>query len=82
MNTSAIILAAATVGMVVNTAAVLGIAWRGGQFLGRLDRTMDVLGAEVGLLRVGRAEDSRILERTVAQLVSLERRVDRLEDAH
>lgn len=68
-----------TVGFIVNTLAVLGIAWRGGRILGSLETTMGVLSNEVNALRKTRDDHMGILERVVGQLNDLERRVGRLE---
>lgn len=66
-------------GLVVNTLAVLAIAWRGGHILGSLESTMGTLASEVGLLRKTRDDHMGILERVVGQLNDLERRVGHLE---
>lgn len=75
-----VVLAAAALGLIVNTLAVLAIAWRGGRLLGRMDQSMVTLSEEVRLLRVSGAETSSTMARTVAQLDGLERRVEHLED--
>ena len=43
MNPETLILAATVLGLFLNAIAVLGIAWRGGNILGRLDTTMEQL---------------------------------------
>jgi hypothetical protein len=75
MNPSAIILTAAIAGLLVNTLAVLAVAWRGGRTLGHIDGTLERLSGELSLLR----EHPAILARVVAQLENLENRVSRLE---
>ena len=67
------------IGFIVNTFAVLGIAWRGGRILGSLETTMTTLSSEVHALRKTRDDHMGILERVVGQLNDLERRVGRLE---
>lgn len=67
------------IGFLVNTFAVLGIAWRGGRILGALETTMSSLSAEVTRLRTTRDDHTGILSRVVGQLDDLERRVGRLE---
>ena len=77
MNPNALILAAAAIGMVVNTFAILGVAWRGGRLLGHMDGTIDRLSEEVRLLRVTRDEHATLLARAIQQLDDLEGRVTR-----
>lgn len=79
MNGTTIVLFATGVGLLVNTLAVLGIAWRGGRILGRLETTMGTLSDEVRILRATRDDHTGILSRVVGQLDDLERRVGRLE---
>jgi len=86
VNASAIMFAVAVVGLIVNTLAVLGIAWKGGYFNGQIVKSIEGLGkniedlkAEVGLLRSWREENTGIVSRVVAQLDNLERRVGHLE---
>lgn len=74
-----LLLGAAACGLIVNTMAVLGIAWKGGQLLGRMDQTMDGLSEEVRMLRITRDEHSTGLARAVAMLDGLESRINRLE---
>lgn len=69
----------ATLGLIVNTLAVLTIAWRGGRILGSLETTMGTLSTEVHTLRETRDDHAGILSRVVGQLDDLERRVGRLE---
>ena len=79
MNQGLLILAAATLGLIVNTLAILAVAWRGGRVIGMMTSTLDQLSVEVRTLRETRNEHDRIIARTVVQLDDLERRVSRLE---
>lgn len=60
MQPSSIILAAACFGLVINSLVVLGIAWRGGHILGRMEGAMDTMASG--------------LERVVKELDELEKR--------
>ena len=80
-NISIVILAAAAVGLIVNTIAVLGVAWKGGHILGRLEQSVNTLATEVVTLRQRGHEHANILTRVVAQLDGLERRVEVVETA-
>lgn len=80
MDLQAVVIAAAALGLIVNTLAVLGVAWKGGNLLGRMDSSIGVLSAEVGKLRDARTLDTEILTRAVAQLDALEQRVQLLEE--
>lgn len=77
MNTETVILAATVLGLFMNAVAVLGIAWRGGNILGRLDTTMEQLSADMVLLQ----SQAPLLYRVTAIVEELERRVTRLENA-
>ena len=79
-NISLIILAAAAIGLVVNTLAVLGVAWKGGHILGRLEASVNNLSTEVVTLRQRGHEHANVLTRVVAQLDGLEARVQNLEE--
>lgn len=79
-NLSIIILAAAAVGLIVNTLAVLGVAWKGGHILGKMETSVETLSDEVSKLRERRHDDANLLTRVVAQLDDIERRVSHLED--
>lgn len=79
MNVDLVILVAALVGLVVNTLAILTVAWRGGQIIGTMTSTMAQLSQEVHQLRVTRDEHSLLLARAIAQLDDVERRVTNLE---
>lgn len=69
----------AIVGFILNTLALLGIAWAGGRILGKLETTMGSLSNEVHGLRTTRDEHIGILARVVGQLTALEQRVGYLE---
>ena len=84
---SGAILGAAALGLIVNTLAVLGVAWRGGRFLGHIETTMGSLATEVAALRKSRDdhdhlshEHAKLLERVAVQVEHLEERVARIED--
>lgn len=77
MNPETLILAATVLGLFLNAIAVLGIAWRGGNILGRLDTTMEQLGADMLVLQ----SQAPLLYRVTAIVDELERRVTRLEKA-
>ena len=76
---SFLVLAAAAIGLIVNTIAVLGVALKGGRILGRMETSVDILSAEVGMLRERRHEDAQILTRVVTQLTEVERRQETSE---
>lgn len=76
---NSVIVVCTVLGLIVNALAVLAIAWRGGNILGQLDATMTTLSEEVGFLRVTRDLHIGALERIVARLDNMDRRVDRLE---
>ena len=84
---SGAILGAAALGLIVNTLTVLGVAWTGGRFLGRIETTMGSLATEVAALRTSRDshdhlanEHAKLLERVTVQVEHLEERVQRIED--
>lgn len=86
MNTPVIILIAAAVGLVTNTIAVLGIAWKGGIVLGQMQQSllsvsgdMGGISEEMGKLGILQMETARTLERTSTRLDGLEGRVERIE---
>lgn len=76
-----VVLSAAAVGLLVNTLAVLGIAWRGGRVLGKMETSLESIATEVKLARQMRERMTEIITRAVAQLDDLERRVERLENS-
>jgi len=78
-NPSLIILLAAAVGLIVNTMAVLGVAWKGGHVLGRMEESVGRLSEEIHTLREARHDHANVLARVVANLDDIERRVERLE---
>lgn len=47
MNPNAIILGSAAVGLIVNTLAIIGVAWKGGHLLGSMQGTMQQLTLSV-----------------------------------
>ena len=80
---------AAAIGLLVNTLAVLGVAWRGGRLLGRMETSLETqtkntgdLTNELRLSRVASVEQAEILARMVAQVDAIEQRVGRLERQH
>lgn len=75
-----VVLAAAAVGLIVNTLVVLGVALKGGRLLGAMETSVTTLSEEVGKLRERRHDDAQMLTRVVVQLDDLERRVARLEE--
>lgn len=84
---SVIVLVAAALGLIVNTLVVLGVAWKGGGLIERLNsavsflsNSMKTLSEEVAGLRRTVEENATILTRTVVQLDGLERRTSELED--
>lgn len=77
MKPETIILAATVLGLFLNAVAVLGIAWRGGNILGRLDTTMEQLSSDMVVLQ----SQAPLLYRVTAIVEELERRVMRLENA-
>lgn len=58
-----LVLVAAAVGLLVNTLAILAIAWRGGYHLGRMSSAVETLAREVGLLREATSAHARSLAR-------------------
>ena len=50
MNPTLVVIVAA-IGLIVNTIAILGVAWKGGHILGRLEQAVSTLASEVGTLR-------------------------------
>lgn len=79
--TDQVILLAAAVGLVVNTLAILAVAWGGGRVLGKLETAVGILSDEVRSLRESRHEQSNLVQRAITTLDNLERRVERLEAA-
>ena len=79
MEPNALVIAGAIVALLINSLAVVGIGWRGGHILGKLETTMGVLSTEVHSLRQTRDDHTGILARVVGQLDDLERRVGYLE---
>lgn len=79
MQPNGLVIAGAVVALIINSLAVVGIGWRGGRILGRLETTMDTLTKEVHELRATRDDHTGILARVVGQLEDLERRVGYLE---
>lgn len=77
MKPETLILAATVLGLFLNAVAVLGIAWRGGNILGRLDTTMEQLSADMVVLQ----SQAPLLYRVAAIVEGLESRVARLENA-
>ena len=73
------IIVAAALGLIVNTLAVLGVAWAGGRLLGKLEKAVEVLGEEVRLSRIDRIDQGKVMERVVTSLDALEQRVEHLE---
>ena len=82
MADGALILVAAAVGLAVNILAILGVAVAGGRILGRLETSLTTLATEVQSLRTSRHDHGDLLQRVVAQLDDLERRVGRIEGHH
>lgn len=76
MKPETLILAATVLGLFLNAVAVLGIAWRGGNILGRLDTTMEQLSSDMVVLQ----SQAPLLYRVTAIVEELERRVSRLEN--
>lgn len=79
LEPNALVLAGTVVALIINSLAVIGIGWRGGHILGRLETTMETLTKEVHALRQTRDEHGGILVRVVGQLDALEKRVGYLE---
>ncbi len=76
MNPQTIIIAGAVVGLLLNTFAIFGIAWRGGHLLGRLEERMESIVHEQ-MRVVGQVDD---LAKHMADLYrDLENRVGSLE---
>lgn len=71
----------AVAGLVVNTMAILAIAWRGGYHLGRMSVAIENMAGEVRLLRTDTADHARLLATAVTQNEGVERRLSRLEGA-
>lgn len=87
MNPPVIILIAASVGLVLNTIAVLGVAWKGGYVLGQMQSSLHTFSSEMDKaleelsqlgLMVG--QNTANIERTTAHLDGLDQRVSRIED--
>jgi DNA-binding helix-hairpin-helix protein with protein kinase domain len=81
MQPNTLILGAAAVGLVVNTLAVLAVAWKGGYLLGQVESTLKELAKDGEVFRVWKDGHAELIARVVQQLDSLEARVKRLEDA-
>lgn len=79
MNPSTVVIAAAGVGLVLNTLAVLGLAWRGGWALGQITTSLQNLANEVRLLRESKEEQTELVAGVVVQVRSHEVRLERLE---
>lgn len=86
MTPSVIILIAASAGLIVNTLAVLGVAWKGGHVLGQMQESLraftgdvEQFGRQLGELGVQTIENSETIARTTAHLDQLDKRVGRLE---
>ncbi len=76
MTPQSIIIAASVVGLLLNTFAIFGIAWRGGHLLGRLEERMESIVHEQSRV-VGQVDE---LAKHVAELYrDLEGRVGALE---
>ena len=73
MSPNIIILGAAAAGLIVNTLAIIGIAWKGGRLLGHMEGTMKQLTDSVNTL-AGEVKDlataSSDLKERVASLES------------
>jgi hypothetical protein len=76
MTPQSIIIAASVVGLLLNTFAIFGIAWRGGRLLGRLEGSMENLTHEQA--RLVEVVDE-LGERFGALFEKLEARVGALE---
>lgn len=50
MNPNVLILGAAATGLIVNTLAIIAVAWRGGRLLGRMEGTLQQLTDSVNAL--------------------------------
>ena len=86
-NPNLVILLSAAIGLIVNTLAVVGVAWKGGHLLGQMQESlrqfsddMGTLHADIITLRGQSVENAQLIARTVATLDALEERVHRLED--
>ena len=86
MDLSGVVLAAATVGLIVNTLTVLGVSWKGGHFMGDVNATLKHLFGEVRELRLSREEEMRqradtaqLMARVTYQVEQLEMRVRNIE---
>jgi hypothetical protein len=77
LNTSLLVVLAAAIGLIVNTITILGVAWRGGQLLGRLQQVVDTLGTEVTRLRDWRHDHDNVEQR----VKYLEHEVQQLREA-
>lgn len=76
MTTSLVVILAAAIGLVVNTIAILGVAWKGGHLLGRLQTVVETLSGEVTKLREWRHESAGLETR----LEFLERQMDEVRE--
>ena len=80
MNTTAPLTPVLIIGLLVQILMIIGVIWRGGSLVGRVNHTLEVLTPEIGGLRQTRDEQIGILARVVSQLDALESRVGRIED--
>lgn len=81
--------AAAALGLIVNTIAILGVAWKGGRLIGGMDKSIKDFGEDVGRFTTeisSLSETSKLnaenIARAAVQLDGLERRVARMESWH
>jgi endonuclease III len=77
--TVVLVVLGAIAGLVVNTVAVLHVAWRGGQILGRIDTHVERVVKELERLRASSDEHAQAIARAIQQLDDMNHRVTRLE---
>jgi hypothetical protein len=65
-------------GLFVQAIGMVLIVWRGGNMIGSMRTTLDILGSEVSRLRATTEETTSTLSRVVALVDNLQSRVERL----
>lgn len=64
-------LLANTVGLFLGVVAIIGIIWRGGQLLGSITKSMDIMALEVATLRTSRDQHNELLGGMRAELTMI-----------
>lgn len=80
MNSNALVIAGAVLALIVNSLAVVGIGWRGGRILGKLETTMGTLTGEVHELRKTRDAHTLILGNLETTMATISEEVHGLRE--